>query len=454
MDEGSTVLLAAVGSQPEVLAEVSLSSQGYTIRPQAPIESSRQMKAQQSGFNSVITISGHPPDTVRDFRPRPLWGLTAAGTSFTLLDAKMQVHFTEHEYTGWLVLHGAHVEDDQIPVSGLRVAFPFDERPGWLSQNAADTEAGQFAPWAKDGRAGIQWQPLAPRPLRRMVLRDTESFRALLSLWTDRPLQPDRFMVEIPGKGWHAVDNLRLTPPEPKASDLLPPSLLTVDVLARWTNLATQLGALPYIALRPSKVLQPDAQNVAAGLEGLHRRLMDTRSRMDPGGKLEGVDKKTLGSARKDAVEAFARSLGASPHRPTDAREVLQSALSHLRDLSYKERLMDLLPHVAEVAPGLLGPDLRKWAQTMVTIRDVQAHQLLEHDDFGEDEIALYYVMEASGRWALRILILLQVADVNDVSRALRSSSRFEHSLANIDRECQWGDFSAFETFKSSSDGT
>lgn len=207
------------------------------------------------------------------------------------------------------------------------------------------------------------------------------------------------------------------------------------------------------MALGPTRVLQPDAHNVAAGLEGLHRRLMDRRTRLDSGGKLEGVDKQLLRSARQAAVDAAVRVLGDSPERLAEVRQVFERALSRLHEPSYKERIMELLPQVDDVAPGLLGPDVRRWVRDMEAIRNVQAHQLAKHDDFGEEEISLYYVLEASGRWVMRILLLLQVASPEDVSRALRRSSRFQHSLANMDREQHWRNFSTFDTFRSRSDG-
>lgn len=237
MEDGDTVLLATAGARPEVPATVSLTTKGYAVRPRSYVEDSRQLSSRRSGTSTVITVSGHPSDTVQDYLPRVLWGLDKQGLPFTLLDAKMEVHLTlEHLYTGWLVLHGAHVMDGQVPVSGLRVSFPLVERPGWLSQAPAHSDVGELAPWVDDGRAGIQWRPQTPRALHRMTVRDTEPLRALLSLWTDNPVRPEHLEVELPGQDWHAIDNLRVEPQEPTASHLLPLSRLTLEVLARWAR--------------------------------------------------------------------------------------------------------------------------------------------------------------------------------------------------------------------------
>lgn len=459
MEDGEAVLLGTAGVWPDVPATISLTTNGYTVKPRSHIEKSRQQSSRRSGTNTVITVSGHPPDTVQDYLPRVLWGLDKRGMLFTLLDAKMEVHLTlEHVYTGCVVLHGVHIRDGQVPVSGVRVSFPLAEPPGWLSQVPANSDVGELAPWVVgDGRAGIQWRPQAHRSLHRMMVRDTEPLRALLSLWTGQPVRLERRLeVELPGKGWHMLDNLSVQPQMPAltTSHLLPLSQLTLEVLARWVHLASRLGPLPYMALRPTRVLQPDAHNIAAGLEGIHRRLMPGRTRLGSGGKLEGVDEDLLASARRAAVDAAVYALGDAAERLVEVRQVFEGALSRVHEPSYKDRMMELLPQVKDVAPGLLGPDVKRWIRDMEAIRNIQAHQLPKHDDFGEEEISLYYVLEASGRWVMRILLLLQVASPADVSRALRRSSQFQHSLANMDREQHWRNFSTFDTFTHSHGAT
>lgn len=84
-----------------------------------------------------------------------------------------------------------------------------------------------------------------------------------------------------------------------------------------------------------------------------------------------------------------------------------------------------MLSSVAEVAPGLLGPSVHDWTSAIIKVRNVQAHRLPEHDDFGEGEISEYYVLGSSGSWA-------GAADTpapagSRTSGPIRSTARLEH---------------------------
>lgn len=83
----------------------------------------------------------------------------------------------------------------------------------------------------------------------------------------------------------------------------------------------------------------------------------------------------------------------------------------------------------------------------MKVLRNVQSHGLKTHDAFGDTEVSQYYVMAASGRWVLKILLLLELVEEEQLELALRGSERFMYSLANIDRENYWEDFSTYGRF-------
>ncbi len=117
--------------------------------------------------------------------------------------------------------------------------------------------------------------------------------------------------------------------------------------------------------------------------------------------------------------------------------------------MSYAERLRALLTPVNRVAPpGLFGPSLNGWIKRMKDVRNVQSHQLDEHDAFGEKEIDLYVALNISGRWALRLALLQLVLSKDDINDGLGRSNRFRIALANIDASHVWDGFSCAETFR------
>ncbi|UNX55350.1 hypothetical protein MF406_03500 [Georgenia sp. TF02-10] len=453
-DRSSQILIGVAGSEPRIPAEITVTGDRYLIRPETFLEPARQAIVRQTAEFSWVIDHGGPPRVVEDFLPRTLWGLNG-GEPFTVLDARMKVDWggwgPTQSYEAHQFLRGVHVTNDRVPVGGLRLAFPVRQPGGWIRQQPVDAPQGILAAWSTGAQLGLQWQTTTPRPLGSMAFHHSESFAALLSLWTGKRVGVSHLEVDVPNEGWHRVELVSThSHHEESFTELLPLSDLTLEVIARWLEIATGLGPVPYMAIADRQVLQIDALIVAAALEGLHRRLYPGHSRTDEHQTLAGVSRTKLRKASSAAVKAALKALNGLPVNYEQAERVYQGALASIHELSFREKLVELLPQVDEVAPGLLGPDLKEWVGDLVQVRNVQAHLLKDHDDFGEKEMSQCYVLGLSGRWALRILLLLQVASSEQIRKALSESSQFSYALANLDRESVWDNFSAYERFHSS----
>lgn len=236
--------------------------------------------------------------------PRTLLGGRRPG-DFTLLDAKMSIEGLGQSYMGQEILRGAHVEDDEADVTGVRLTFRTLDTAGWLGEEEHLSDRGTLRPWSYDNRPGLQWLPPAPVHLRTLAFRRSHALPTLLSLWTGRRIAIHRLEVLVEGTGWCQVEHLR--PPGPSGenpSDLLPLSGLTLATIDSWLAKASTLGPVPYMAVERSGRIQAEVLAVAAGLEGLHRRIHPQSNRGSKGGPLEGLSKSALGKMVATAAEA------------------------------------------------------------------------------------------------------------------------------------------------------
>lgn len=436
------VQLGAVGEKPTVASSVEADQSRFVFHPATWVEQPRQISRRMHGGSLIIDFGG-TKEVVADFVPRPLWGLND-GTPFTILDARMRIGDSRagsplQRYESNKILFGAHVLGLQELANGLRVSFTV-AHGGWMdNQQFALQDGSTLEPWLHGEHPGLTLRLEEPQPIDDLTQRMTASFTAMLSLWADRPIDLASVEVHLPHHGWCPVQSARPAP-ESQWSRLLPLGKLDLPTIAHWTQIRKKLGTIPFVATQRSLPQQSEALILAASLESFHRRLHPSSPRL-----LE-LSKKDLKLARQAASKAAAATL---KHRVDEKTvvEIYSTALSQINSPSFSERLAPLASQVHQVAPGLLGPDPSEWAQVLKKIRNVQAHGLDRHDLFTEDHISEYYVACHSARWALKILLLLQITDAKELTRELRHANRFEHVLANIDREGFWPNFSAYDTF-------
>ncbi|WP_405475597.1 HEPN domain-containing protein [Paenarthrobacter ilicis] len=444
MDDPRHVLLGMPGLKPTIPAELSKAPGGFELRPERWIEEPKQVKKRVIDGNVIFDLFERR-GVVADFEPRPLWGLEG-DRPFTVLDAKMSMisNFTglpAQVYKAGLVLWDVHIDGPDSLAEAARLTFSF-RRGGWEENNEPIAlPEGRLSAWSHDSRAGLIWEPSTSHTVHNLTQRLPTVLTALFHLWTGSPTSICAIQVRMPDKGWCTLELLQEAPSIVSRS-LLPLYELDLKVVGAWLSKARKLGPIPFVAAADRGVLQVDAQMLATALEGLHRRLDPGAKRFDP-----PVSVNKLQTVRRKATSAAVVALEGVVDAPT-AKKAYNEALIHVGELSYADRLTEMLPRVGNVAPGLLGPSLEEWIRDTKDLRNVQSHGLTQDDDFGEEEFARYYVLAASARWALKILLLLDLTDDDALIRSsLEESDKFMYSLANIDREHYWEDFSAYETF-------
>ncbi|MFK0040777.1 HEPN domain-containing protein [Paenarthrobacter sp. NPDC090517] len=439
------VLLGTPGQEPTTPATLSLEDQCFRLRPEKWVEEPQQVSLRRTSDHVTFDL-GNRRGVVEDFEPRPLWGLED-GNPFTVLDARMSVELGTRfaplqVYETESILWGVHVDGPNSHGEAVRLSFSLS-RGDWVNDEPITLAGGRLSPWSQGNRPGLTWEPSSRHTVHSLTQRFPTLLTALFHLWTGSPTGVCVTQVHMQAKGWCDWEFVQDAPPVASRS-LLPLNKLDLKVVAVWLSKAKKLGPIPFVATEDRGVLQVDAQMLATALEGLHRRLVPDANRFNPPlsrNKLE----KVKSQATNAAVVALEGVADASV-----AKRAYNEAMSHVDQLSYAERLTEMLPRVNRIATGLLGPSLESWINATKDVRNVQSHGLPEDDEFGEEEISRYYVLSVSIRWALRILLLLELVDDALIRSALQDSDKFMYALANIDREDYWKDFSAYEAFLNS----
>ena len=417
---------------------------------EALFDSANQPTTVQMGDQVMNTFSPDPSLDVLDTMPRTVGGLLDDGRAVTLFDAQETgtgwdpFGSKKQRFGGWRVLFGALLSGLDAPVAGVRWTLP--RWPGLRFNGEASCRGGSLASYTHDEHPGICLILDRPEPVGRAAEMIPHRISTLLTIASGAAVEPVHREVLLPDGTWATFGADRPSPTTHISSDLVAPAAIDLPAMAAWTDESGDLGPLPFIvASALTATLQSDAQSLAAALEGLHRRLHRDKK------PFATVSRKGLRRAVLAAANAGANQLAMEGWTDTEfARSRFEQSLNHVGQMSYADRLSALLEPVACVAPGLFGPHLDVWVRNMSTVRNVQSHQLTEHDDFGEQEIALYFVLGQSAAWALRIALLARVFPEEALRTGLKASSRFAYTLANIDAEQVWSGYSCSAAFRQS----
>lgn len=444
MDKVSGIFWRPGFAQEKSTGNLARSSDGFEIRLDAFIEQSEQVQTTRANETITTTLSGNPAEVVRDFKPRVIWG-EVEGSPVTFFDAMMQIDFRGWEilqvYTGRRVLWGAHLANEETPVGHARFQLPI-RASGWMEDESERGSFGVVEAWKQGRASGLCFQLDTPIEFSAMTRTFTEISTVLMQLWSGRPLKTTNLQIQVSGNEWLAWGATQEEEPDLTSRSEFPLHQLRMKHLVRWMELAPVFGPLPFIAAKSVGVLQADATMAATALEGLHRRLHG------PGQRFDGISGKAIKRAINRAAAVGAQSLGQEGWRNEPAaKESFRGALSHINELGFMDRLKQLAEPIAEIAPGLLGPDPGDRAELVMRVRNAESHQLLTTNAFGESDISDYYVVAASARSVLRLSLLMQVTGSELLKGFLRNSETFQLLLANIDREGIWPGFSSLDTF-------
>ena len=403
------------------------------------------------------TMMGQPDADVRDHSVRVILGQLDEGPTreVSLLDGQLvnvawvaqALRGGAQDFKGRRILRGAHVRDMNEPCLGVRWTLPFGVARSTIGE-PAQCAGGVVETWQYDGKRGLSVVLDDPQTLSHLGDLTTHRFDALFAIASGIAVRPIHREVLLGSTGrWHSFGTDRDQESVSHPFDFINPQDIDLQAVARWADQSSHLGTLPFVVSRERQALQPDAHALSAALEGLHRHLNADQMpfRNLPGGVLK--------SARNAAVKAGVESLlGDGWEDEEYARKKFSDAVAFVGQISYAERLRELLPGVASLAPGMFGPELEGWIKHATKIRNEEGHQLGNNDDFGEQEVSSYFVFTESAKWALRLAMLLTVFPEITIRLRLRESLSFAYSLANIDNERHWQDFSCLKTFQEAED--
>lgn len=401
-----------------------------------------------------IDWSGDPGKIAADYQPRTILGVLEDESKISLLDSHMEpdppvsIHKLQR-FTGQRYVWGAHMVTDSAEVQGIRWTWNIaSTQTGWTADSTTlvdDPVRGELHSWQRGRDVGLEFLPDEPVPLRTLLEEVQSPCSQVLGLWcAKRP--PDTTQTEflVEHEQWVSYTAATRMNPRLQVTGLLSMRDLRLTVFAYWLPLAVQINPFHFIANSPTNVLQVDAQVLATALEGLHRRLYDHERPLSALSK-KAVER-SMKVARKAGVEALKNEGFADAER---ANDLLLGVLNHIDQQSYAERVKQLAAPVANLAPGMFGPDLDEWVAMVKWIRNAQSHQLKV--GFDESAVSVYYTASVACRWILSLTILGKLVPDEQIAAALKESESFQFALANMDGEQVWEGFSALATFREES---
>lgn len=414
-----------------------LEDKEYALAMDGLVFSSAQV---DHGENRVTRVGSKTAKTVQDYQPRLVHGTLDDGRELSLLDAHLSVGFPlfgepAQSLEGRQILWDAHVDKRQTQVAGVRWKIGLGAAP-WPSDAPSTTgSVGTLHAWGGRRSPGMEFRLTPPLPLQVAVHQVIERTTSLFSVARGRRVDAFHRQVLLEGRWCDygiATDADELTS-RPGLHELLGGRVLTLDTMMHWFHVAQRLGHIPYVASAHGQLLELHAAAILTAFEGCHRRLHPGATR------LAGYSKGELKRAAKAAAEAAVNSLTtARPVTPggdrqaTPLKDLYFEALGHVQDPTYALRLQELLAPVHDIAPDLFAPDFATWITMAKALRNQESHALDSLDPIDESRISDYYVIQASGQWALRLRLLLEVLDADVLKNALRDSNRYHFAVANV----------------------
>lgn len=299
----------------------------------------------------------------------------------------------------WVDANGYHTDYEDGGVTVLRHA-PWPERPQQLADGGSLTlrqETARSMPTSRRGelRSAMWLDVRPPRPVSLETLWDdyltpledllstctgTRNHVTELNLFTTDIGQPATIEWGSPLRvfesrirsGEHEVQR-------PHYRQWMPFTLLGLEAAATWVGQAPKLRGMARLALSASEgdgFLESSFFLAASAAEGLHRRI-----------RPEAV--------RLPAEAAEAARVAATAAVAPEVRDIVDGALRHVGDLTYRQRLKDLVALADGGCADLLGPKPLMWTDKVVNARNTYAHWLTQEETTTDDEAAsreLYYL--------------------------------------------------------------
>jgi hypothetical protein len=401
----------------------------------------------------AIDISGNADDIVEDYNPVPLLGELSDGRLITLLDARIADVFPgadSQTLEATRALVGAHAPTADTTYQAARVTIPIPHLwPGLFARNGP-IEVNLYelkAELTSQIEDNVGWVQLSTIEHPGLITQEWDRrfwnrVLTLLRLWTDQNVSDGKRvqLSQALGGPWAELVNstsnrssfaphLALLAPHRLTLQLTAEALVTFESLAPIADIASKhkLGAM---------TLESALLANASSLEGLHRR-RDAKAKLLS--TLSNRQAKQVAENAANAATEKAIELGALG---TEDRELFTRRLGlsfqHFNQLTFNERLDELLPPVESVAPGLIGRDRVKWISSVVSTRNLEAHRFDKEIPNYLERTDNYYQLAVSTEWVLWIGVLLHLGvDQEELRAGLLKHQQFLFALANMDN-CQF----------------
>jgi hypothetical protein len=241
------------------------------------------------------------------------------------------------------------------------------------------------------------WLELVDLPLRSYRELDRTVIRpicTLLALATGERIRPSEVQLSPDPDTWWPVYTASQGNDNPAVTNaLIPPSDISIAVLATWLDRAHLLGPLPAGVAslwETNLAVETQVLILTTIAEGLHRALRPEVLRFTP----------ERGKTIQTVATAAVRELDA------EAATAVHSYLEHVYEVGYGTRLRDLAGRAEELVPGITGHSTQ-WKNLVYATRNKYAHQP-STEWLEEADIDRVLTVTQSLRWVLRLLLLDQ----------------------------------------------
>ncbi|MEC3915977.1 HEPN domain-containing protein [Nocardia sp. CDC160] len=405
-----------------------------------PVVDEPGVRFEVSATGMMITTSGQVEDRVAAWEPIDFHGELENGKAVTVLGAQggydrgLAVLFG-HRYEARFVLLGARVSPDHR-YDGVR--FRLANHEGWrgltphdcaaiddrseLSVHRDETDDENTELW-------LLYTCTAPKTLRELLDSVVGGSQALARLITGSSVPVTDVQVHAVGGDWlqvfseHTYENPELA----GRAKLLGPDVLTIEALATWMRIYDDLDGLPWGVIEPPQgAAQVELLTVASIAEGLHRRLGKRQKRFHLS---NGAIARVRRAAREAGIAQFDTEQLADPSL---AHQILTEKLAHLEDVTFRDRLDELVARAVAIVPEAIE-SIPDFVGNTSRARDELAHHLVKLGEPLDVRVLRWATLTMTLDWVLRIF-LLDVAGIpaDRIRTDLLGVRRFQFHRANV----------------------
>ncbi|MBS4102790.1 ApeA N-terminal domain 1-containing protein [Tsukamurella paurometabola] len=352
-------------------------------------ELAQPIKVTETGGISMVS-SGKPSLVVADGLARLFLGDTDEGP-VTCLDSYLRHParnlfdvgaMFEQVWDPYTLIVGAHLTDGhRSQLDSVRFTL---DHPAWWSHltdgDSATSDAGTVVcELTPEGTVWLEYRPTSTMTLRE-ASEALHSVETLLKLAVGVDLTPSRLQIRSTGsRDWLEVKTATIatgTVAYPSPRDLLPPTSITLERLARWMTIQQTMDGLAAAVADPVQgPIQVQALVACSLVEGVHKRLI--------GG-----------------------------------------------DIEFPPRAQALYDMARTVDSKITSP-VQNWPNLIKEVRNDLAHH--NPVDAFDLQFLEWVIAEATARWVLRVCLLLHARFGNDeLSQALSEHQRYQFYRENL----------------------